>query len=142
MGLIDNLRATLAEKESELDSLQREVEAFRLVVEYYEQFPQEERSDYSSRSEVVELTIQVLESAGKPMHYRRELYPLMLQSGLNLAGRDPARNFAAYLSGDTERRFAPYGEGNWGLRRWSVNESKRQQLLDVERLPERMETST
>ena len=52
------------------------------------------------------------------MHYKNELFPMLVQSGIEIAGQDQPRNLGAYLSAD--RRFYSYGDGLWGLKKWEI----------------------
>lgn len=117
-NLIDTLRATLTEKEAELEALATEVAAFRSVIAYYETHPQEEVMPSAPRAEIIKEVLRIFEETGAPLHYRTELYPTLIERGIRVAGQDPARNLAAYLSGDKERLFDSFGEGRWGLRIW------------------------
>ena len=119
-NMIDTLRATLAEKEAELETLTAEIAAFQLVVAYYETHPQEDTMPPHHRSEVVKEVQHIFEEIGRPLHYRTELYPLLIDRGVRVAGQDPARNLGAYLSGDKEGAFIAFGEGRWGLAKWQV----------------------
>ena len=117
-NIIDTLRTTLAEKETVLETLAKEVEAFRSVISYYETHPQQDMMPYATRVLVVDAAFDILENQGGFLHYRDQLYPAIVERGINVAGQDPARNLAAYLSGDKARRFESQGEGRWGLKAW------------------------
>lgn len=62
-----------------------------------------------------DLTHTLLVERDQPQHYR-DLTRALVESGVEVPGKDAGRNLGAHMSAD--RRFYPFGAGLWGLREW------------------------
>jgi hypothetical protein len=116
--VLDRMKATLEEKRKKLLVLQNEVRSFENVIAYYEAHPEELEVRVATPDEVKNAVEQLLDNQNekKPLHYKNNLFPMLVRAGIEIAGQDQPRNLGAYLSGD--KRFLSYGDGMWGLRRW------------------------
>ena len=111
----DALQAELEQKTNETEEVRSELESFSQVIEYYKQHPDELDFHYASPDEVKNTCVEILSDENDlVLHYKSELYPRLLELGLELSGENPVRTLGAYLSGDD--RFISDGAGNWTLR--------------------------
>ena len=94
-NIIDILRATLADKETELEALTKEVEAFRSVISHYEAHPQQDMIPHATRAVVVDAAFEILDNQGKSLHYRDQLYPAIVERGINVAGQGPCKELGS-----------------------------------------------
>lgn len=67
-------------------------------------------------------TYELLHDMGYPMHYKQEIYPMLLARGVEIRGNDPINNLTSQLSHD--ERLERYGNGYWGLAEWHKNPPK------------------
>ena len=113
---LERMKATMEKKKRQMQSLQADVASFERVIAYYERYPDELEVRVATPEEVKDVMFAILDRTGKPLHYKNDLFPLVQQSNVEIAGQEPARNVGAYLSSD--ERFVSYGDGMWGLGKW------------------------
>lgn len=68
----------------------------------------------SIRNEILEL----LREVRKPLHYRLEMLPLLLQRGVQIASKNPASSLSAHLSEDARFVKQEGHPGYWTLAPW------------------------
>ena len=112
----DALQAELEQKTDEMEKVRSELESFSRVIAYYKQHPSELDFHFASPDEVKNACVGILSNEKSlALHYKNELYPMLLELGLELSGENPVRTLGAYLSGDD--RFMSDGAGIWGLKK-------------------------
>ena len=62
---------------------------------------------------------RIFESEGRPLHFK-DIYQMLRERGVRVAGEDPVKNTGAHLSLDD--RFLSSGSGIWELAKWDKDE--------------------
>lgn len=64
--------------------------------------------------------LHLMRDVGKPLHYRLELLPLLLQRGVQFSSDNPSGSLSAHLSEDSRFVKVPGRPGYWGLASWRL----------------------
>lgn len=124
-SIVRRLRETLAGIEVQITELQTQADHFRAVIAHYELAPSESESRTTPVKLVRNTMVEILKEEGKPLHFKR-IYQRLRERGVEVAGKEPARNVGAHLSADD--RFDSLGQGMWGLASWNGSRHPRSSL--------------
>lgn len=124
-------RSTLRDLENEAQRLtlereatDRRLTAIRVILSAYADASIDADSIRAEPKSLRNELVAILQETGHPLHYK-ELYERLLERGITVNGKDPAKNVGAQLSNDM--RFQKVGGGRWVLasqtRHRSVNVS-------------------
>ena len=117
---ITNLRQlerTLETIEAELEKLQKSAEHFRGVIAYLKEHESELHQNISPGDDLKDSIERLLDIKKTPLH-PEDIYKMLQEQGIHVAGRNPVHNTRSHMSGDKAKRFFPAGDGKWGLRKW------------------------
>jgi hypothetical protein len=118
-AMVKRLRDALERIEEERTRLDRQAEAFRQVIAYFEADGDEDDSParMTPAKAITNEMWKILEEAQEPLHYQL-IYERLKDRGVPVPGKEPSRNVGAHLSNDP--RFENVGRGLWGLKSWSA----------------------
>ena len=105
---------------AERDKLSRLIEGFELAIMDMEGLDDAQgdgrmiaAAPATASNPIDEEMWRILVAEGKPLHYTT-VYERLVQLGITVPGKDPARNTGAHLSID--KRFESLGSGMWRIR--------------------------
>lgn len=120
------LRAVLERTEADIAALEQYAEHLRGVLKFappteaQDQGRQERASATFKMTPVREEAERILREAGEPLHYR-EIHRRLVERGIEVRGKDPARTVGAQLSADDERFYSiGANTGKWALVEWKA----------------------
>lgn len=118
-AMLKRLREALERIEAERARIDKQAEAFKQVIAYFETIEEEDEAParVSPAKAITNEMWRILEEAREPLHYQL-IYERLKERGVAVPGKEPARNVGAHLSNDP--RFENVGRGLWGLRSWSA----------------------
>jgi hypothetical protein len=116
--VVRKLQETLDQLEAQIAELQKQRDGFREVLAYYGDHPDALETRTAPAKEVRNAMWEILKHEGKPLHFK-DIYDRLIEHGVRVAGKEPARNVGAHLSAD--ERFRSLGQGRWGLQSWPLD---------------------
>ena len=106
---LDNLVNMAEQHATEVNELVTNIRRLRDILP-------KQTSEPSSRAEVRNALVHILDGLGTPTH-RGTLYEILRADGVTVSGKNPVHNLSSILSQFSED-FHTHGQGVWGLAKW------------------------
>ena len=113
----DNLEGQLLSIVMRRQEAEQDEEACRRMIEYFSSSRAVSGNGKKTSPGLNDAIYSHLKEMRQPVH-RKQLYAQVIDSGLEVAGRDPVANMTAHMSNDA-RFESTKGDGMWGLTEWS-----------------------